>query len=449
MNSNLARIAANVERGYGEHIRTWTIHPAPELRAKHSRKKKKSVSPKEQAKEDVCAFRSDEESLAAYCLLNPNLFFTKHVFSHLPILDLRSCAVVCSSFLPLARDEIQRRNNTAFIVGRKMPVLDARVFIGAALFDMWVEKPNDPYLLMIIKNPDMHPPGYMGEAKDTLYSLLPNSNSDAPKPANGEGFSFPKRFLEHVPVLGVNIFTFNGKDEPMKRDRTFAIYYVPAIRGLIIRKLILTVFDHAIRVAHFASLRHSMDDLTGDDATTCQPRGFFLVTNCSALGVPCPEVLDTPFCSVRCVLQERVDVAYVFAGKPIKCASIWLDREMHKGNMDDIRREFKKIRPDKLTKDAVDIFALFFTTGRLTTPAGLPLTEKSCIQEEVEVFKSFFSTAKLIGCSIPAGGAIFGNTACSVWQTADVEDRKVKSMQYSRHPHTPRKSIFFIVAASK
>lgn len=206
--------------------------------------------------------------------------------------------------------------------------------------------------------------------------------------------------------------------------------------------------DHAMRIGHFIWLKHCMNDLSPEDRALCEPRGFFLSTNCQTLGVPQPQIFDFPFCGVKCEPAKGYDSSYVYGGKNVRCASIWLDRDIHRGNNDEIRREFKKVRPDKLVKDALDISAMFFTNGRMASLTGLPLTEKSCLQEEVQVFRTYFPTAKLIGCAISAGSAMFGNTSCSLWLTSEA-DRVVRCAGFNKHPHVPRKSVFFITVLAK
>lgn len=118
------------------------------------------------------------------------------------------------------------------IVHRVLSIRDARTFIGAALLDQWPDRPNDPLMLLIFKIPEMHPPSYMGEARERFFSMLPDP--DAPEEERAQ-FTMPKHFLESTMVLGSHVFVADGGKQ-LKRDQTFAMFYVPRLPGFSIRK---------------------------------------------------------------------------------------------------------------------------------------------------------------------------------------------------------------------
>lgn len=264
MNVNLSHIPANREIGYSEHIRTWILRPQTTLLPSAAAPSKKNKSPANglqvrfvqvtglcpqisfqivpHNKEDSSSEPSSSECGDASrdlltadpssVLLNLTSV-TLRILHHLPLPSVRSLACVCTVFRNLCSKETNRRNSTVFVVHRVLPIQEARAFIGAALFDQWSDKPNDPQLLFIFKIDKMHPPNYIGEAKERLLNMLPDP--DAPKEMKQQ-FTMPKHFLESTNLLGMSLFVIDGEGSGVKRDLTFAAFYVPKMPGLVVRK---------------------------------------------------------------------------------------------------------------------------------------------------------------------------------------------------------------------
>jgi hypothetical protein len=178
-----------------------------------------------------------------------------------------------------------------------------------------------------------------------------------------------------------------------------------------------------------------MDDVVvpAEQAVTAHP-GFFLLTNSTTLGLPESQLFAHPFCALKEDVKEYCDDCYVWCGEKTRCASIWLDAQVHKGQEDLIRAEMEKVDPPGLLEKAHDAFGFYFTTA----PPILNYWE-----QELAVFRQSFPRMKLMGCTL--GSTLFGNTASTVRETSTA-DRTVK-VSYVTGRFSA--SMFFLVVVSK